>query len=164
MNIEQTGRESLRKAVQFDIDKKRTFSTEAQLWEKYDWVIKRAEHYAEKTGLHPDEILNAWEEQRDYWYQNYYQEANQPEITADTVRVFENVEELLNSIGDQGFRCPSCEGVSKKPYSCSSGVEINGKVCDWKAYGLFGTLGKGITVFVKDKVRIETIFMPIAWE
>ncbi|RKJ35209.1 hypothetical protein D7X33_38520, partial [Butyricicoccus sp. 1XD8-22] len=73
--IKQIGRESLKKAVQYDIDSKRTFDTEKGLWEKYDWIIKRAEHYAEKTGLHVDEILNAWEEDRDYWYQNYYQEA-----------------------------------------------------------------------------------------
>jgi hypothetical protein len=39
-----------------------------------------------------------------------------------------------------------------------------GKTCDWKAYGLFGTLGKGISVFVKKEIRIETIFMPVSWE
>lgn len=164
IEIEKKGRESLRKAVQYDVDSKRTFDSEEQLWEKFDWIIKRAEHYAEKTGLHTDEILNAWEEQRDCWYQNYYQEANQPEIKGDNVRVFDTVEDLLKSVGERKFRCPHCNGVSSSPYECNSGIKQEKKECDWKSYGLFGTLGQGATVFVKEKFKIETFFMPISWE
>jgi hypothetical protein len=40
----------------------------------------------------------------------------------------------------------------------------DGKTCDWKVYGLFGHLGKGIFVFVKEKVAGKNIFMPVAWE
>jgi len=40
----------------------------------------------------------------------------------------------------------------------------NGKPCDWKVYGLFKDLGKGVYIFVKEKMRGETIFKPIAWE
>lgn len=159
---EQTGRESLRKAVQRDINSKARSAEE--LWEHYDWVIKRAEHYAEKTGLHVDEILNAWEEDRNYWHLNYYQESNQPEIKGDDVRVFDTVKEMLDSIGDKKFRCPACNQITTNPYECNSGHVTQEKICDWKSYGLFGTMGKGATVFVKEKIKIDTFFMPIAWE
>lgn len=165
IKVETKGRESLRKDVQYDIDSKRTFDTEEQLWKKYDWIIKRAEHYAEKTGLHTDEILNAWEEDRNYWYQNYYQESNQPKIEGDSVRIFDSVEDLLKEIGEKKFRCPSCEGISTNPYSCNSGMEMaKGKTCNWNVSGLFGDLGQGTYVYVKDKLRGENIFTPLSWE
>lgn len=131
---------------------------------KFAWAIARAKHYAEKTGLTPEAILDSWEKRRDYWFLNFYQEANQPEIKADRVRIFETVEDLLKSIGSAGFRCPSCCGVSKSPYECNSGKKAYGKICDWKVYGLFGHMGKGIAVFVKEKFALENLFMPIAWE
>ena len=132
---------------------------------KLKFAIERAEHYAAKTGLEAADILDAWEKRRDYWYVNYYQPANQPEIKADLVRVFETVEDLLASIGKPEFRCPMCGGISKSPYACDSGKEMEkGKTCDWKAYGLLGTLGKGISVFVKKELKLETVFMPVAWE
>lgn len=46
--------------------------------DKYKWVLDRAKHYAEKTGRTTEEILQAWESKRTYWYMNYYQECNQP--------------------------------------------------------------------------------------
>ena len=128
------------------------------------WAVARAKHYAEKTGLTPEAILDAWEMKRTHWYMNYYQEANQPSITSDKVRVFETVADLLASIGKTGFRCPNCEAVSKSPYACDSGVKSHGKVCDWKVYGLFGHMGKGVAVFVKEKLTVENLFTPIAWE
>ena len=131
---------------------------------KLAWVLARARHYAEQTGLTAEAMLDAWEERRDYWYMNYYQEANQPEIKGGKVRVFDTVADLLASIGEPAFRCPACAGVSKSPYECTSGVKVEKKVCDWKSYGLFGTLGKGTSVFVKEKLKVETMFTPVAWE
>ncbi|MBD8037124.1 hypothetical protein H9635_10235 [Solibacillus sp. A46] len=136
--------------------------------DKFKWVIDRANHYAEKTGMDAAEILNAWEEKRNYWYMNYYQECNQPEIKDNNVRIFNTLEDLKASIGEQGYRCPNCKGISTDPYECDSGVNFSDgssiKKCDWKSYGLFGTLGQGATIFVKEKLQIGTIFMPIAWE
>lgn len=132
--------------------------------EKLAWVLSRARHYAEKTGLTAESILDAWESRRNYWYMNYYQDANQPEITGGTVRVFETVKDMLASIGKPEFRCPACSGVSTSPYECDSGVETHVKKCDWKVYGLFGHMGKGVSVYVKEKLAGENLFMPIAWE
>lgn len=124
--------------------------------EKLQWVLDRAQDYASATGMDAGEILDAWESRRDYWYMNYYQESNQPKPDGKKVRVFESTNALLASVGKLGFRCPSCGGVSKSPYECNA--------CDWKVYGLFGHMGKGTSVFVKDGSRIEKIFMPVAWE
>jgi hypothetical protein len=46
--------------------------------DKYKWVIERAKYYAQKTGVPYEEIIEAWEENRSYWYMNYYQDCNQP--------------------------------------------------------------------------------------
>jgi hypothetical protein len=139
---------------------------------KLQWVVDRANHYAEKTGLDAADILDAWESKRSYWYMNFYQEASQPKIEGDAVRVFDTTEDLLASIGSMGFRCPYCKGVSRSPYKCDSGVELEllesgapkTGVCNWKVYGLFGHLGRGIYVFVKSELKGENVFMPIAWE
>lgn len=131
---------------------------------KLAWVVSRAKHYAEKTGLPAADILNAWEQRRNYWYMNYYQDCNQPEIKADSVRIFDTAESMRAAIGEQGFRCPCCDHVSRSPYECDSGVKVDGQPCNWKVYGLFGHMGKGTHVFVKEAMRGENIFMPVAWE
>ena len=132
---------------------------------KLAWIFERAKNYAEVTGLEASEILDTWEKNRSYWYMNYYQDSNQPILTNEKCRVFETQEKLMQSIGEAGFRCPMCGGVSKSPYDCTSGKEMEkGKICDWKVYGLFHDLGKGAFIFCKDQARGERIFMPIAWE
>ena len=139
----------------------------------FAWVINRAKHYAGKTGLKWEEILNAWEDKRNYWYMNYYQDGNQPLLDGTNVKVYENIEEAKAKIGKE-FRCPACGGISTDPYECNSGqliqvIKNNTKkkkmiTCNWKVYGLFQDLGKGIYIFVKDKAIGQRIFMPIAYE
>lgn len=139
--------------------------------DKFRWIIDRAKHYSDKTGLSWENILDSWEDDCNYWYMNYYQENNQPLIKGEKVKVFDTVNDMLESIGDRKFRCPCCGGISTDPYKCNSGVKIGsetknqeGKVCDWKVYGLLGDLGKGTYIFCKDKLKGETIFTPISWE
>lgn len=124
--------------------------------DKFKWVIDRAKTYGEATGLNWEEILDSWEEDRGYWYMNYYQDSNQPEIKGGKVKVFGTLEEFRNAIGDTKFRCPSCGKVTADPYECKS--------CGWKVYGFLGDLGKGVFVYVKEKLKGENIFMPISWE
>lgn len=145
---------------------------------KLAWVLDRAKHYAEKTGLSQVDILNSWEKLRDYWYMNYYQDANLPLIEGERVKVFDVVEDLHKSVAGFGFRCPACDGASRDPYTCDSGIKMkvtkgkgkkaklvdSDKVCDWKVYGLLGDLGKGVYVFVKAEMRGNRVFKPIAWE
>ena len=83
--------------------------------DKFKWVIERAKHYAEKTGLPWESIRDSWEEHRNYWYMNYYQEANQPEIKSDKVRVFESGQDGREAVKDVRFQCPHCSGISGDP-------------------------------------------------
>lgn len=138
---------------------------------KLQWIVLRANHYEQVLGIPADEILEAWESHRSYWYMNYYQDVNQPFIVSPAVRVFNTQGELLASIGKAGFRCPMCGGVSSNPYKCNSGLKIKdighhgGEiVCNWNIGGLFRDLGKGVFVYVKSLVHGERLFMPIAWE
>lgn len=131
---------------------------------KLQWALDRAKHYSEKTGVSVETILDAWEKRREYWFMNYYQDANQPLIKDSNVRVFSSQSDAQNAVGTDGFRCPACGGKSNSPYECDSKVVTNGKPCDWKVYGLFRDLGKGVTVIAKDTMQMERIFMPIAWE
>ena len=125
---------------------------------KLDWVIDRAKHYEEKLQIPYLEVIEKWEEQRDYWYMNYYQDCNQPLLTDKNVYLFDTVEAFKKSVGTEGFYCPKCNGISSNPYECSL------ENCDWKSYGLFGTLGKGAFVFVKNEMVGQTIFMPVSFE
>ena len=133
--------------------------------DKFKWVIGRAKQYGEKLGLNWEDILESWESGRSYWYMNYYQECNQPEINSDKVKVFESVDEMLKNIGEKQFRCPACGGISTNPYKCNTGLEMSkGKICNWNCGGLFRDLGRGLFVSCKDKLAGQTIFMPISWE
>lgn len=123
---------------------------------KLKWILERADMYAKALGYTPADILNMWEKDRTYWYMNYYQECEQPEITGDRVRVFETEKDFRDSIGNKGFRCPSCGKVTDDPCEC--------KKCGWKVYGLLKDLGKGVFVMIKDSLKSDTIFMPVAWE
>lgn len=123
--------------------------------DKFKWVIDRAKHYEEKLGIPWNEILDSWEEDRSYWYMNYYQDCNQPEIDSKNVRVFETLEDFKKSAVHSEYICPSCGEESEDAYVC--------KKCGWNVNGLFGDLGKGVFVYIKDKRKGDTIFMPKAW-
>ncbi len=61
------------------------------------------------------------------------------------------------------FRCPSCGGLSSNPYECNASKE-----CDWKSYGFFRTMGKGVRIAIKEgfieNPQIHEIFMPLEFE
>jgi hypothetical protein len=134
----------------------------AETLEKY--LRNKLKEYANVLDATEEEILKAWEKDRNYSVINYYKESNQPALNSKNVKVFETVKELHDSIGKKGFRCPLCEGVSKNPYECNSKLKVDGRICDWKVYGLFTDMGKGVHVLCKDKLKGELIFKPVAWE
>lgn len=129
-----------------------------QYCDKFRWIMDRVKHYSEQLGIPESDILDSWEKDRDYWYMNYYQDSRQPLITSvGNVRIFNTREEFQTSLQEKGFRCPRCNHVSMKHNECDSDE------CDWKAYGLLGTLGKGVTVIIKETLEMTEIFMPVAW-
>ena len=123
----------------------------------FRWALDRAAYYAEKLGTTVEAVMEAWETDRSYWYMNYYQDSNQPLIEGDDVRVFDTPEDFRKAVTKE-FRCPRCGKVSTDPQECTQ------TDCDWKAYGLLRTLGKGVTVLSRNPIAKVHIFMPVAWE
>lgn len=119
--------------------------------------------YSKVLGLTGEEILMAIEGSRTYSAINYYQEANFPNL--DGVLVLDGIEDFKKRYPTGKYRCPSCNGESTNPYECNSGIKVGEKICDWKSYGLFGTLGKGLRVVLKNEFlkhpKVEEIFEPI---
>lgn len=126
----------------------------------------KSRHYEDVLEVSQSRLLQAWEQQRDYSAINYYQEANFPDLKEGNVYVFDNLGDYQKRFPSKKFICPACEGVSTNPYECNSGEEISvGKVCDWKVYGFFRDLGKGVYIFLRQEFhrspKPQLIFKPI---
>lgn len=116
--------------------------------EKFKYAIDRAKEYGEKLNIPWEEIIASWEEDRSYWYMNYYQESNQPPIGDKKTFVFESIEDMRSKIGDK-FICPACKKVGNNPYECS---------CGWTSYGLFQT--DLAFLYCKKERKSTKCFMP----
>lgn len=170
-----TGYESLKAAVEKDcLDHGGTFHPEGccnctpgcaahAFCEKFKWVIDRAKQYGEITGLDWNAILDAWEEERPYWYMNYYQEATFPKPDGENVHIFDTEADFEKAVGDTGYRCPRCGKVCSWPYTHTTPDDA---ACGFVLGLVLPELGDTNTayVFFKDTMRIDEIFMPIAWE
>jgi len=123
--------------------------------DKYKWVIERAKQYAEKCGCSFEEIITAWENNRNYWYMNYYQDCNQPEIKSNLVISHEEWhKQLIARFGenylDWKFQCPACGNIQSlrdfleykivsaedKVYYKCIGRYVKGIGCNWTLGGL----------------------------
>lgn len=120
--------------------------------------------YASVLGFSEDEILTKLEKRRDYSAINFYQPANFPPLKG--VHVFDTAEQLSSEFPSGKFVCPNCKGISTDCTTCNSGIIMENKLpCDWKAWGLFGTMGLGYWFVVKDEFLkrpvVHEIFMPL---
>jgi hypothetical protein len=142
--------------------------------EKINFIVNLCIKYGKCFEYNPLIIFSSLEKQRKYSFVNYYQEANFPDLKE--VLIFEDEKEMMGKMQPkEGFRCPHCRGISKHPYKCDSGIKLElinseGKKekCNWKSFGLFGTLGEGVRFTIKkdwiNKPFIDECFMPIAME
>lgn len=130
------------------------------------FLAKMLANYSQVLGLSEDEIMAAIEARRDYSAVNFYQEAKFPKL--DDVTLFESAEEVRDRYSSGKYRCPSCSGVSTDPYVCNAAPAAGKEQCDWKSYGLFGTLGKGLRVVVRSTFLehpvVHELFMPLEAE
>lgn len=129
-------------------------------------IEAKAPVYAAAFGIDKSELLALWEEQRSVNAVNHYQESKLPDLT--DVRIYDSREAFMAAVPSGKFRCPACNGESTDPQECNSGLKADGETCNWKSYGFFGTLGKGVNVLIKEwklqrTVPLE-IFMPVDFE
>ncbi len=121
-------------------------------------------NYSQVLGLSEGDILRKIEGRRDYWSINFYQECNFPSL--EDVAIFDTIKALNERFPSKQFVCPRCGGISTNPSTCNSGKEMEkDKICDWKSYGLFRTMGEGYRFVVKEDFLnnpvVHEIFMPI---
>ncbi len=134
----------------------------------FKFAIDRAKEYAKTCEKDYEEILDAWEENRSYWFLNYYQEANQPSIGKVDL-IIDKPEDLRKLYGAKGFRCPCCGGASSDPQTCDTGITVKDYIasnaehaCNWCSYGFISST---YHVFVKSVMRSIPIFKPMQiWE
>ncbi len=149
------GIESLMAAFEDDVERD-SMRSEEELRVTLDFALKRAQEYATVLGMTRNEVLELWERNRDYWWLNYYQDANQPKLDSErTIAIVDDPQQFLEETKDSGYRCPKCGDISKKPEDCA---------CGWKSYGLFGCLGKGLYFINRTNLASGEVFFPVAWE
>lgn len=98
-----------------------------------DWAIERAKQYAEKLDRDYTDILAKWEQNRDYWFVNYYQEANQPDLSKCGPYPVLTYDEFMNKgkeiygvdMMDWKFKCPQCGHVHSLGDFQKAGIDIN---------------------------------------
>lgn len=82
-----SGYKSLKQAMINDIQENidnakrsggKSFRSKKEFRKHFYWVISRAKHYAEHHNKPIEKVLNEWENNRNYWWLNYYQSVNQP--------------------------------------------------------------------------------------
>lgn len=138
--------------------------------EKRPWLESMLREWSAALGMTPEALFTSMERARRYWSASYYQPANQPPLSR--VRVFETQADVERAIPKGTlFKCPMCDGLSKHPTQCDTGLRMGNadKVCDWKACGLFRTMGKGFRCVVKERVlagdfQVFEIFWPMSIE
>jgi len=123
---------------------------------KFQWVLDRARQYAEFCHTDRDTVLEAWENARDYWFVNYYQDCNQPDLEKSQVLFIDDwMEKGRKLFGDDPldwkFKCPACchvqtmrqfKDAGEKPdlayINCASRYGLGGlSNCNWSMGGLF---------------------------
>lgn len=66
--------------VQENNRRARPMRNKEEFLRRFRWVIGRAKHYATRQGRSLEDVLNEWEAERDHWWLNYYQDAQQPRL------------------------------------------------------------------------------------
>lgn len=131
------------------------------------FLLERIPHYAKHLHYTPFEILNVLEDKRHISAPNFYNEQTLPRLDANAVYILRDLAHYKQIVGVTGFRCPACGEINlTNPYECNH--VKGGKKCTWKAYGFFGTMGKGLRVLLRDQFlsepSVSEIFMPVALE
>lgn len=131
------------------------------------WLEEMVRQYAQKIGVSVDECTALLDAGRDYWWPNYYQPANFPDLEAPGrhfLGYYASPSALRAYAAEHwaGFRCPRCGNVGESPTECAHRIANDG-VCDWCAFGLFASPW---LVLVRDGNRLvfRRFFEPVPKE
>lgn len=136
-------------------DWERSNHTHHRFEKTIEWFQTMVKEYAAVLNMDPDEVVRLFETKRDYWWPNYYQPANFPQIASKGfLGVFDTLEDLKKHAHEHwlGFKCPFCGDISWNPSECEHRTKKDGK-CNYTSGGLIGT---GYRVIVKE-IRITPI-------
>lgn len=127
------------------------------------FLANKLAEYSQVLGETEANLLEAIEKHRTYSAVNYYQEANFPSLQG--VTLIDDVADFKRRFPSGKYTCPMCAGESTDPYNCNSGKIVDSKPCNWKAYGLFGTMGKGLRIALRNRFlehpKVDEIFAPV---
>jgi len=99
------------------------------------WLRKMIEQYSVKFNIPIDDVVDSFEENRDYSWPNYYQEANFPNLDkVENVTIYETLEEFKEK--NEKFKCPACGNVYTHPTQCEHRLKKD-SICNWTAGGFF---------------------------
>lgn len=125
---------------------------------KLIWLRKMIIQYAEKLNMTIGDVVNSFEDNRDYSWPNYYQEANFPNLDkVDEVTIYETIDDFKKA--NKLFKCPACGNVYTHPYQCEHRVKKDG-ICNWTAGGLF-KFGLHYVVIKEHSLVPIGIFKPV---
>lgn len=143
---------------------------EIRVKDALSFIAARIPEYAKVTGKTDLEFLTFYAKNRRVNYTNWFNESYLPDLS--DIMVFETTKDFKEKFPSGKYKCSACEGITTDAQECNSGVEIgkgkNKSVCNWKTYGLFRDMGKGIKVLIKEHIeeipKPITIFKPIEIE
>lgn len=118
-----------------------------------EFIVSRASQYAQKLGKTPVQVIEAWENERNYWWANYYQDANQPDPSG-ALTLEEWMDKATSLFGEDVNAwtavCPKCKrhqtcgqvvalgGTHNDAFfNCKGRFDSNDKVCNYTLGGLF---------------------------
>jgi len=131
-----------------------------------NFISDRIPEYAILLNTSLSEALDIVAKARRVNYANWFQDGNIP--TLKDVSIFETKAHFQSTFSSGNSICPACSGISTNYRVCNSGVIIKKKICDWKAFGLFGTLNKGVKILIKENAvnfpSPVSIFKPIEYD
>ena len=142
---------------------------------KREWILNRADMYAQYCGVSREDVLTSWEQSRSYWYMNYYQDCNQPNLTkkSNVMSIAQWKEKGKELFGDNAkewqFECPNCHNVQTMQQFFDAGIEPNYAycncasrfgigglaTCNWSAGGL---ISLPCTYVITEQYKIVKVF------
>lgn len=134
-----------------------------RIQEKIKFISEVLPEYSKMYWKNNIETLEKLAKARSCNYTNWFQNGNIPKVK--DVLVYKNSEDFFKKHPEKKYICPACGGESTNPNECNTWIKKDGKVCDWKVYGLFGDLWKWVNIFFTDKMEEnpipQNIFKPV---